>query len=43
MEAQANAYGDVFGRIIADKGARAGARLPGVRYVSVPAGQAVAG
>lgn len=37
MEANANAYGDVFGRIIAEKNVRAGARLPGVRYVSVPA------
>jgi hypothetical protein len=40
MEANANAYGDIFGRIMAERGARAGARLPGVRYVA--AAQAVA-
>ena len=33
MEANANHYGDIFGRIIAERGARQGARLPGVRYV----------
>ena len=42
MEANANHYGDIFGRIIAERGARAGARLPGVRYVAQQAvGQAV--
>lgn len=40
MEANANHYGDIFGRIIAERGARQGARLPGVRYVA--AAQAVA-
>jgi hypothetical protein len=34
MESQANAYGDVFGRIMAERGAAQGARLPGVRYVA---------
>lgn len=42
MEANANAYGDVFGRIIAEKQARSGAKLPGVRYVAAPVAQAVA-
>lgn len=42
MEANANAYGDVFGRIIAEKQAKSGARMPGVRYVALPAAQAVA-
>lgn len=37
MEANANAVGDVFGRIIAEKQAKNGARLPGVRYVAAPA------
>lgn len=39
MEANVNLYGATFGRILAEKSARGGAKLPGVRYV-VP--QAVA-
>src|SRR3990167_4318887 len=37
MEANANSYGDIFGRIIAERGAAQGARLPGVRYVAAKA------
>jgi hypothetical protein len=33
FEPNANLYGDTFGRIIAEKQARAGAKMPGVRYV----------
>lgn len=35
FEPNANLYGDTFGRIMAEKQARSGARLPGVRYVVV--------
>ena len=36
IESNANAYGDVFGRIMADKQGRAKSRLPGIRYVTAP-------
>ena len=36
IESNANAYGDVFGRIMADKKGRAKSRLPGIRYVTAP-------
>ena len=34
MEANANRYADIFGRIIAEKNVKAGARLPGVAYTT---------
>ena len=41
FESNVNAYGDVFGRILAEKSVKQGARLPGVTYVQAQAAEVV--